>query len=81
MDKLKKILNNKYIKYLIVFLGMMFSFLIIDVYLRYFSNKYVLIYRFTHASPLFFSISWSFLFIGLINLFNKKIKMMIISLV
>ena len=77
MEKIKKFINNYYVKQLVVFLGMMFSFLIIDVYLRYFSNKYVLIYRFTHASPLFFSISWSFLFIGLINLFDKKRKMII----
>lgn len=67
-------MSNYYIKQVIIFLGMMFSFLIVDVYLRFFSNKYVLIYRFTHASPLFFSISWIFIFMIFFNIFNKKGK-------
>lgn len=52
-----------------------FSFLILDVFLRYFSNQYVDVYGFTHASPLFFSVSWIFLFIMIFYLFPKKAKM------
>jgi len=74
-EKIKSIINNYYFRHFVIIMGMLFSFLILDVGIRYFSNKYVLIYKYTHASPLFFSISWASLFIGLIYLLNKKGRM------
>lgn len=76
MKKLKsvflKFVSNIYIQHLFILGFMGCSFLILDVMLRYFSNQYVLIYKFTHASPLFFSVSWICLFLMFFHLFGRK---------
>lgn len=86
MKKIKEFLkkiDESYILNLIIITLMGFSFLILDIYLRYYSNKYVAVYKFTHASPNLFSVSWILLFIMVFYLFSKKKKMIfyIITLV
>jgi len=73
-DLVKKFFGNIYVQNIIIMMGMGFSFLILDIGLRYFSNKYVLAYKFTHASPNLFSVSWILLFIMIFYLFSKKKK-------
>ena len=73
-ENLKKIFSNVYFQNIVIMMGMGFSFLILDIGLRYFSNKHVLIYKFTHASPNLFSVSWILLFMMIFYLFSKKKK-------
>ena len=73
-ENLKKIFSNVYFQNIFIMMGMGFSFLILDIGLRYFSNKHVLIYKFTHASPNLFSVSWILLFMMIFYLFSKKKK-------
>ena len=73
-DLIKSFFSNVYVQNIIIMMGMGFSFLILDIGLRYFSNKYVLAYKFTHASPNLFSVSWILLFMMLFYLFSKKKK-------
>lgn len=80
MNLLKRILSNTYIQHMFILACMGCSFLILDIMLRYFSNQYVLIYRYTHASPLFFSISWIFLFLMFFYLFKKKARMILYTI-
>jgi len=76
----KKVLQNIYIQHGFILAGIFFSLLTLDIMLRYFSNQYILVYRFTHASPLFFSISWIFLFTTICYLLPKKGKMIFYGL-
>ncbi len=84
MNKIKQFLHwigeNQYWKHILIWMGMGFSLLVIDVMLRYFSNQYVMAYRFTHASPLFFSISWILLFMGICYLLPKKGRMILYTI-
>ena len=73
-DMMKSFFSNVYVQNIIIMMGMGFSFLILDIGLRYFSNKYVLAYKFTHASPNLFSVSWILLFMMIFYLFSKKKK-------
>ena len=73
-DLIKSFFSNVYVQNIIIMMGMGFSFLILDIGLRYFSNKYVLAYKFTHASPNLFSVSWILLFMMIFYLFSKKKK-------
>ena len=68
----KKNFNNIYVQNIIIMMGMGFSLLILDLGLRYFSNKSVLVYKYTHASPNLFSVSWILLFMMIFYLFKKK---------
>lgn len=77
---IKSFFDNIYVQNLIIIMGMGFSFFILDIGLRYFSNKYLLVYKFTHASPNLFSISWILLFIMIYYLFTKKKKMWIYAI-
>ena len=73
-DMMKSFFSNVYVQNIIIMMGMGFSFLILDIGLRYFSNTYVLAYKFTHASPNLFSVSWILLFMMIFYLFSKKKK-------
>lgn len=77
---LKKIFQNIYVQNIIIMMGIGFSFLVLDIGLRYFSNKYILAYKYTHASPNLFSVSWILLFIMMFYLFSKKKKILIYSI-
>lgn len=74
-EKLRAFIDNIYVQHILCLIGIGFSLLILDVGIRYFSNQYVLIYKFTHASPLFFSISWIFFFIMIAYLLPKRGRM------
>ena len=75
MKILKKIWNNIYFKNLIIIGGMFFSFLILDVFLRYFSNQHIRFFGWARSAPNLFSFSWIFLGIGILYLLPKKAKM------
>lgn len=68
----QRLCSNIFFQHMCILMGMVFSFLILDVALRYFSNQYVGFYRFTHLSPLLFSVSWIFLVIGICYLIPSK---------
>lgn len=80
MKRIKEIikkLDNSFVNNIFIIMLIGFSFLIIDIYLRYFSNKYVSVYSFTHASPNIFSISWILFFIMIFYLFSKSKKIIL----
>lgn len=75
MEKIKKFLNNIIVRNILIIGFMFMSFYILDLALRIFSNQYVGFYRFTHLSSNLFTLSWIFLFIGVLYLLPKKAKM------
>ena len=50
-DIIKKIWNNPIFRHLLIMGGIFFSFLIIDVYLRYFSNQNMKYYGWARSAP------------------------------
>ena len=75
MNVVKKLWNNIWVRNFIIGIGIFFSFFILDVSLRMYSNQYVGFYRWTHASPNLFTFSWIFFIIGFLYLLPKKIRM------
>lgn len=75
MKTVKKIWNNIYFRNLIIIGGMFFSFLLLDVFLRYFSNQHIRFFGWARSAPNLFSFSWIFLGIGILYLLPKKAKM------
>lgn len=77
MKVVKKIWNSKIFRHLLIIGGIFFSFLVIDVFLRYFSNQNIMFYGWARSAPNLFSFSWIFLAIGLLYLLPKKARMVI----
>jgi len=75
MEVVKKVWNNLIFRNLIIMVGIFFSFFILDVSLRYFSNQYVRFFEWMKSAPNLFSFSWIFLAIGILYLLPKKARM------
>jgi len=65
----------KYFKYLLTVVLIFISFILPDISLRIFSNKYLNFYEYYNISPNFFTLSWILLFIVLLYCLPKKIRM------
>src|SRR5574344_2460390 len=81
MKKIKKFFNNVWVQNLIIMAGIGFSFVVLDLGLRILADNYITFYGWKHYSPLLFSISWAFLFIGIIYLLPKKGKIIFYSII
>lgn len=75
MKLIKKIWNNQIFRHLVIIGGIFFSFFVLDVSLRYFSNQYVGFCGWARSAPNLFTFSWIFLGIGLLYLLPKKARM------
>lgn len=80
LNTIKKIWNNQIFRHLLIMGGIFFSFLIIDVYLRYFSNQNMRFYGWARSAPNLFTFSWIFLALGIIYMLPKKAKMITYSI-
>ena len=69
---LTKFFENQIVTNILIVLGTFFTFVILDLGIRYFSNQYTNFYGWTHASPFFFTISWIFFFLMVLYLLPKK---------
>jgi len=67
--------NIKHFKWLIIILLMILSFVIPDLFLRYFSNEYIGFYDFLESAPNLFTCSWSLIFIVILLCLPKKCRM------
>lgn len=74
MKLIRKILNHQIIRHLIIMIGIFFSFFILDLSLRIYSNQYVGFYRWISYAPNLFTFSWIFLIIGILYLIPKKVR-------
>lgn len=70
-----KIIEDKTISLFVMISGIMLSILVLDIGIRYISNQYHLFYEWTHFSPLFFSVSWLILIVGILMILPKKARM------
>lgn len=77
MKLLKRMWENLWVRNLIIIVGVFFSFFILDVSLRMYSNQYVGFYKWIHYAPNLFTFSWIFLIIGFLYLLPKKIRMIV----
>lgn len=80
MKVVKQIWNNQIFRHLLIMGGIFFSFLVLDVSLRYFSNQYVGFFGWARSAPNLFTFSWIFLIIGILYLLPKKAKMITYSI-
>lgn len=74
MKVVNKLLKSNIFKHLVIIGGVFFSFLILDVYLRYFSNQSMLFYGWARSAPNLLTFSWIILLIGILYLLPKKAK-------
>lgn len=72
-----KIWKIPVLPYFLILVLFFFTFLSLDLGIRYFSNQYTNFYGWTHASPFFFSISWIFFFFLLCFFLPKKGKIIL----
>lgn len=75
MKMIKRIWNNQIFRHLLIMGGIFFSFLVIDVFLRYFSNQHIMFFGWARSAPNLFTFSWIFLAIGFLYLLPKKARM------
>lgn len=77
---LTKFFENQIVTNFLIISGTFFTFVILDLGIRYFSNQYTNFYGWTHASPFFFTISWIFFFLMVLYLLPKKMRMITYSI-
>ncbi|MDD6224629.1 MAG: sulfatase-like hydrolase/transferase [bacterium] len=75
MKVAKKVWNHFVVKQILIISGMFFSFYILDLSLRIYSNQYIGFYNWIHFAPNLFTFSWILLVIGILCLFPKKGRM------
>lgn len=80
MKLIKRIWNNQIFRHLLIMGGIFFSFLVSDVFLRYFSNQHVSFYGWARSAPNLFTFSWICLIIGVLYLIPKKARMITYSI-
>ncbi len=80
IEWIKKFWNHIFIQNFLIILGMFLSFFVLDVSLRYFSNRYVGLFPWYQLTPNLFTTSWILLAIGILYFFPKKIRMILYSI-
>lgn len=78
MKKIKKIINKKNILKFVVVLGIIFTFVILDLGVRYLLWKDIGFVSYRSFSPLFFSVSYILVILILITIFDKHNKLLYI---
>lgn len=74
MKVVKQIWENQTIRKIFMCLGIFCSFFVLDLFLRIYANQQILLYSWIAKAPNLFTWSWIFLFLGILLLLPKKVR-------